>query len=118
MNIKIYEEDIPLSEILEIAKEFYFPMVKAVIDIEEEILAIGGEYHMDANKLLLDKGLKQSNIWGFNIHTDKIENGEGEYLEYTSLINIRPAAGNKFMEIESRETREKIKSILDKKIKK
>jgi hypothetical protein len=118
MNIKIYEQEVPLSEITEISKEFYYPMIKGVVDIEHEIVAFGGEYHMDANLVLLDTGLLQSNIWGFNLLIDKLQKNESEYIEYTSLINIRPQVGNRFMEIEDAKIREKIKLILDKKIKK
>ncbi len=113
MTIQIFENEIPLSEIIEISKEYYFPMIKGVIDIENEIVAFGGEYHMDANVVLLEKGLQQSDIWGFNIWTDQEREN---WIEYTSLINIRPSAQNKGMEIENQEIRSKIKEILNKKI--
>ena len=117
MTIQVYEENIPLDEIVEISKEYYFPMIKGVIDIKNEIVALGGEYHMDANMVLLEKGLQQSNIWGFNIATDKYNTNEEEYLEYTSFINIRPIVNNKGMFIQDEEIRKKIKNIIHKKLK-
>jgi shikimate kinase len=113
MTIQVYEAEIPLHEIIEVSKEYYHPMIKGVIDIENEIVAFGGEYHMDANVVLLEKGLQQSNIWGFNIWTDQ---DKENWIEYTSLINIRPLVNNKGMEIESQEIKNRIKEILDKKI--
>ena len=53
MNIKIVTEPITRAEAKEIAKEFYVEMVKGVVDVEKGIIALGGEYHMDANTILL-----------------------------------------------------------------
>lgn len=66
MNIKIIDNKIAESELREIAKDFYGEMVKGVVDIEREILAMGGEYHMDANVVLGENGSKQQDVWGFN----------------------------------------------------
>ena len=109
MNIKIINKKIAESELREIAKEFYGEMVKGVVDIEREILAMGGEYHMDANNILIEKGSKQRNIWGFNWYFDKNEN---ERIEYVSLINIRPKQNNRTMEVQSIPLRDKMKTII------
>lgn len=92
MPIKIIDKKISESELREIAKDFYIDMIKGVVDIERGILAIGGEYHMDANIILIESGSKQQNIWGFNWYFDRIGD---ERIDYVSLINIRPAQGNK-----------------------
>mgnify|MGYP003532912012 CR=1 FL=1 len=115
MDIRIYEQSIDVDALKEIAREFYFPMLKGVIDIESGIVAFGGEYHMDANTLLMStySHMSQQSIWGFNIHLDKEKD---VWLEYTSLINIRPTAGNMTMEIEDEQIRSKVKDWLDKKI--
>lgn len=111
MNIKIISEPITRKEALEIAKEFYGEMVKGVVDIERGIIALGGEYHMDANIILIENGSKQNVIWGFNIYP----NTEGdEWIEYTSLINIRPAAQNRSMMVENEELRATMKAIIEK----
>lgn len=113
MNIKIVESTITLTELKEIAKEFYTGMIKGVVDIEKEIVAFGGEYHMDANMILLENGSEQKNIWGFNINFDEPKDS---WIEYTSLINIRPAVGNKNMEVQDENIRKKMKEIIDSKI--
>ena len=53
MRIKIIDKKISKDELQEIAKEFYVVMIKGVVDVERDILAVGGEYHMDANNVLI-----------------------------------------------------------------
>src|SRR3989338_4530878 len=113
MNIKIVEEHISLDELREIAKEFYGSMMKGVVDIEKEIVAFGGEYHMDANRMLLGQGSTQNNVWGFNIYLDKPRDS---WIEYVSLINIRPQANNRDMEVQDEGIRAIMKRIIDSKI--
>lgn len=109
MNIKIINKKIAESELREIAKDFYGEMVKGVVDIEREIIALGGEYHMDANNKLIENGSRQQNVWGFNWYFDK--NGN-ERIEYVSLINIRPKQNNKTMEVQNVSLRDKMKAII------
>jgi hypothetical protein len=109
MNIKIIDNKITESELREIAKEFYGEMVKGVVDIEREILAMGGEYHMDANEMLIKDGSKQQNVWGFNWYFNKKED---ERIEYVSLINIRPAQGNRKMEVQDTSLCDKMKLVI------
>jgi len=59
MNIKIISQPITRLEALALAKEFYIDMVKGVVDIDREIIALGGEYHMDANTILIEQGSHQ-----------------------------------------------------------
>lgn len=109
MRIKIIDKKITESELREIAKDFYIDMIKGVVDIKQEILAMGGEYHVDANAILIKNGSKQQNIWGFNWYFDKTQD---ERIEYISLINIRPAQGNRAMEIQDASLRDAMKTII------
>lgn len=111
MDIRIIRDKITKQELSELAKEFYVEMVKGVADIERDIIALGGEWHMDANQVLIEDGSSQENLWGFNIYLDK---SKEERLEYNSLINIRPKQGNKSMEVESKEIQNDILEIIDK----
>ncbi len=88
-------------------------MIKGVVDIERGIIAVGGEYHMDSNVMLLDHGSKQGDVWGFNIYPDMPRDS---WIEYVSLINIRPQADNRDMEVRSEAIRAKMKEIIDSKI--
>ena len=114
MNIVIVENQISVDELKRIAKEFYVTMIKGVVDLEEEVIAFGGEYHMDSNRVLLERGSKQSNVWGFNIELDRRRDS---WIEYVSLINIKPQAGNRDMEVQDKAIRAKMKYIIDSKIK-
>ena len=110
MNIQIISKPITKAEALEIAKEFYVEMVKGVADLEKGIIALGGEYHIDANMLLIDNGSHQKHLWGFNLYPKKKKT---DRLEYTSLINIRPAANNRSIKIEDHKIRLAVKAIVD-----
>ena len=109
MDIKIIDQKISEPELREIAKEFYGDMIKGVVDVEREILAMGGEYHMDANNILIKNDSKQPNVWDFNWYFNR---KEGERIEYVSLINIRPAQGNRIMEVQDARLRDRMKKII------
>ena len=109
MDIQIIQDKISLDELKKLAPKNYGDMIKAVIDIEQKILAIGGELHADAEALLLEQGSQQKDLWGFNIYPEKLKE---EIIEYTSLINIRPHQENHSLEVESKEIRIKIAQIL------
>ena len=113
MDIRIVETTISLSDLRNVAEEFYGDMVKGAVDIEKGIAAFGGEYHIDASNLLVEHGSRQQDIWGFNIILDQPRDA---WIEYTSLINIRPKAGNRDMEVHDPAVRAAMKTMLDKMI--
>ena len=84
-------------------------MVKIVVDIRRGVVAVGGELHADAETLLLEQGSRQEDLWGANYFPGL---GPERCLEYTALINIRPAQGNRSMEIRSQETRDLIRRLV------
>lgn len=114
MTIKVISDIISKEELAGLAKETYEEMIKAVVDVEKEILAVGGELHADAESRLLNEGSQQTNLWGINIYLDKKED---ERIQYTSLINIRPRQGNRSIEVSDPALRVKIKAVVDKRIK-
>jgi hypothetical protein len=109
MKIKIIRdnEKIHKNELVELAQEFYVDMVKGVVDIEKEIIALGGEWHIDANQVLIEDGSLQKNLWGFNINLDG-------RIEHISLINIRPLQNNRTLEVEDPSIREKMNIVIKK----
>ncbi len=102
MDIYIAHSPISEEELRILANQWHKTLVKGVVDISRGIVALGGEWHMDANTRLIEDGSAQENLWGFNIYPDEMGDMA---IEYTSLINIRPIQGNRGMEIESEETR-------------
>jgi len=113
MEIKIVTENITADELREIAKTYYTTMIKGVVDVNKEIIAFGGEYHIDANNILVNNGSNQIDIWGFNLVFDEPKES---WIEYTSLINIRPKAKNFDMEVQDESIRDKMKKIINSKI--
>ncbi len=108
MIIRIIDTPITRAEAKEIAQEFYVDMVKGVVDVEQEILALGGEWHMDANIKLIEHGSLQRNIWGFNFYPDE------NRILYTSLINIRPSQHNRKIEVQDPELRRRMEDVIRK----
>ena len=113
MEIRIVTDTIHEDELRILGKDFYGEMIKGVVDLAREIVAFGGEYHMDANKVLLHDGSVQSDMWGFNWYFDVPSDDK---IEYTSLINIRPLQGNRGMEVLDEDIRVRMSEIIRKKV--
>ena len=108
MEILIVREPIDKETLDVLAKEWHVSLVKGVADISRTIVALGGEWHMDANNLLIENGSEQKNLWGFNLYQK--EYGD-KAIEYNSLINIRPMQGNRSMEIMDEEIRAAVRKV-------
>ncbi len=111
----IVRESISPKELKKMAEKMYGGLVKAVVDIEKNIMAIDAELHADEEALLLDQGSKQENLWGINIYPDNLETED--WLEFDSMINLRPSQGNKSRSVENKNIQQKITSIVKKLIK-
>lgn len=109
-SIRIIEEPISIPELKIIAEERFGDMVKAVVDLENKIMAIGGELHADEEAALLERDSKQENLWGINLYPDK---PLAEIIEYDSMINLRPRQGNRTRGVEDAEIRQRIKDLVD-----
>lgn len=109
--IKIIKDSIKKIELADMARNQFGDLVKAVVDIEKEIMAVGGELHADEEIFLIEKGSEGKNLWGINIYPDKSKN---EWIEFDSMINIRPSLGNRSRSVENLTLREKIKTIINK----
>lgn len=111
MLIKIIKDKISKSELSEIAKNQFGDLVKVVVDIEKEIMAIGGELHADEESLFLEQGSRQENLWGVNIYPN--QTGD-DWIEFDSMINVRPSQGNRSRWVEDQDIRKKITDIINK----
>ena len=83
-NIRIISERISMDFLTQIAKERIGDLIKAVVDVEKEIMAIGGELHADEEAMLLETGSNQKNLWGINLYPDNIG---ADFIEFDSMIN-------------------------------
>lgn len=107
-DIVIVEQRIEPEELGRLVRLHFEDMVKYVVDIERRIAAVGGGLHADAEQLLLESGSRQSDLWGANYYPGR---GPDECIEYTSLINIRPAQGNRGMLIMDSLIRDRVREI-------
>ena len=89
-------------------------MVKAVVDVDREVIAVNAELHSDLEAKLLENGSQQKHLWGINFYPD-IQGDD--FLEFDSMINMRPSQGNMSRGVDNEEVRMKISGIVDKKVK-
>ena len=105
----IFSEPFDKSILLELQTHYFGDMVKGVVDVAERKIALDAEMHADLESLLLQEGSLQKNLWGFNLYPEM----EGDdFLEFDSLINIRPNQGNRSRGVDDPAIRECIKDII------
>ena len=109
MRIEIVRGHTTRSALKELASESFGDFVKAVVDVELRLMAVGGDMHSDEESVLLDAGSTQKNLWGINIYPDITT---AEWVEFDSMINVRPSDGNRSREVESPAIRQTIFDIL------
>lgn len=107
-GIVVLDRRIDRDQLAHLVRQGFGDMVKYVVDVEQGIVAVGGELHADAEALLLDAGSRQSNLWGANYYPGR---GREGCIEFTALVNIRPSQGNPAMEIRDPALRERIRSL-------
>jgi hypothetical protein len=103
-------DNITVSELKEMAANMYGSMVKADVDISRNIMIVDMGMHADGEARLLEDGSQQADLWGINLHPD--DYGTDDFIEFDSMINLRPAQGNHSRGVEDNAIREKIKKIV------
>ena len=99
------------KELKEMAIRMYGgTLVKAVVDIAQARVVIDAEMHVDEEAYLLENGSKQTDLWGINLYPDKF--GQEDFIEFDSMVNIRPRQNNHSRHVENEEIRSKIKAII------
>lgn len=83
----------PTSEQLKEMKKEFGSYIKLAVDVRKEILAGGGKLHADCEKILLERGSSQKDIWGGGYD---LETGD---IDCVAIINIRPVQQNPSEEI-------------------
>ena len=107
----ILTQPISKSELRELAKAYFGDMVKGVADVDKGLVALDAELHSDLEAMLLAQGSQQNSLWGFNLYP---ELEDEDFLEFDSLINIRPAQGNRSRGVEDAHIQQKIKDLMAK----
>jgi hypothetical protein len=92
MPMQIVSAPITRDALRRIAGQQFGDFVKAVVDVQGGVMAIGAELHADEEALLLEQGARQADLWGINLYPDRAND---ELIEFDSMINVRPAQGNR-----------------------
>lgn len=108
--MQILKDPVSKDELNAIAGDMFGDLVKGVVDVRLDLLAIDAELHSDLEAILLDNGSRQSDLWGINLYPGL----EGtDFLEFDSMINMRPSQGNMSRGVEDETTRSLIAELVN-----
>jgi len=113
--MKLVDKNITIDQLKKMSSKMFGDLIKAVVDIQKEIMVIDGALHADEEKYLLDLGSKQDDLWGINLYPEVTGD---DFIEYDSIINVRPRLNNLSRGIEDESIRKKIIFIVNKLVKK
>jgi hypothetical protein len=108
--MKFISEPINRSELLEMLPGYFGDMIKAVVDIQKNIIGLDAELHADLEKEMLLQGSEQEYLWGINLYPEI--KGE-DFIEFDSLINIRPYQGNRSRDVQDETVRQRIIDVVN-----
>jgi len=111
--MKIITDDIVLEELKQMASAMFGNSVKAVVDTERGLLALDAELHSDLESLLLRDGSKHKDLWGINLYPEL--QGD-DFVEFDSMINMRPSQNNRSRGVDDEQIRNKIIEIVSERI--
>ena len=109
MGTTLVDEPISIQELRAAGEELFGDMVKAVVDVQKKVMAIGSELHADEEAFLLERNSRQEDLWGINLYTDRVF---PQMVEFDSMINIRPRQGNRSRGVEDAALQERIVEIV------
>ncbi|MCK4499262.1 hypothetical protein KAU11_02095 [Candidatus Babeliales bacterium] len=117
----IVDKEISMNTILEMSQNHFGDLVKTVVDIKRGIMAVDAEMHCDEEQFLLEKGSEQDDLWGINLYPQKAQKNFANiesWVEFDSMINLRPSWGNKTRGVDDLKIQKKILSIVKTLVKK
>jgi hypothetical protein len=109
MALEIVRETTTRGRLSNLAAAQFGDMVKAVVDVKRGIMAVGGELHADEEAALIEDGSAQRDLWGINLYP--AEQGDA-WIEFDSMINVRPSQGNRSRAVEDSALRSLIRLIV------
>ena len=107
--MQIVTEKIAVTELKKMSESFSEGLVKAVVDVQQGIMAVDSELHADLEKFLIENGSYQENLWGINFYPDLEDE---DFVEFDSMINIRPRQNNRSRGVEDPSLRKFIFNIV------
>ncbi|HYB69712.1 MAG TPA: DUF5674 family protein [Candidatus Bathyarchaeia archaeon] len=109
MAIEIIDAPVTLDSIRRMASRQFGDFVKAVVDVQRGVMAIGGELHADEEAFLLERGSRQVDLWGINIYPDL---PSPDRVEFDSMINVRPLQNNRSRGVDDASLRGRIQDVV------
>ena len=110
--MKTVKDTISINELKTMSEKMFGGLVKAVVDIAQEIMVVDAGLHADQEYLLLEEGSQQKDLWGINIFPDQF--GKTEFIVFDSMINLRPSVGNRTRGVDDPTIQEAIRTIVNK----
>jgi hypothetical protein len=110
MRIVDQEHPVTVEEITEMSERMFGQLVKAVVDVRRETMAIDAAMHADQEEELLEAGSQQADLWGVNLHPKRF--ASEDFVEFDSLINLRPVQENLSRGVEDPRLRAQIVRIV------
>jgi hypothetical protein len=107
------EGTISISELKPMAVKMFGNFVKAVVDIRQRKIVVDAELHSDEEAFLLENGSQQEDLWGINLYPE-IDPLDNAFIEFDSMINLRPSQGNTSRGVDRAEIRQIITEIVRK----
>ena len=107
--MEIIKDTLARDELRRMAAGMFGDLVKAVVDVERGLLAVDAELHSDLEALLLQDGSTQWHLWGINLYPAL--DGD-QFIEFDSMINMRPSHGNRSRGVEDAAMRATIIEIV------
>jgi hypothetical protein len=109
--MRIVDDANPISmgELRVLAEQRFGDMVKGVVDLRRGVMLLDAEMHADQEAELLAGGSAQTDLWGINLYPGL---PEPEWIEFDSMINLRPSFGNRTRGVDDPETRAGITALV------
>ena len=102
---------ITVAELSLMARKMFGSLVKADVDVKRKLLVVDAELHADIEQVMLDDGSRQEDLWGINLYPDQF--GTQDFIEFDSIINLKPRQGNRSRFVEDADVRDQIVKIVN-----
>jgi len=110
MRIVDNNSRIKLDELSKMAEDMFGDFVKVVVDVARDMMVVNAELHADEEALLIEQGSNQTDLWGINLYPALVGD---DFVEFDSMINLRPSRGNRSRGVEDPAVRERIRRIVN-----
>lgn len=111
--MQLVDDTISRADLQTLAEGMFGNLVKAVVDIEQGLLVVDAELHADEEAFLLEQGSKQEHLWGINLYPELVG---PDFIEFDSMINIKPRQGNRTRSVDDEAIRKQIRTIVARKV--